>query len=829
MNIRAVFTGVVAAIALIGAQAASATTTCVSTTAGLRSAMNAWQTAGGATPTIIKLVQGTYLYPNNDYWTQEYYGGTAPLQLLGGYTAGCAGRSLVASNTVIDGQQVTTNSQFQLLGQGSVLVEGIMFKSLAQAVVVATQSSAATDSVTVRYVIGTDLFGEVTQYDNSGGFVVIGGSNVRVESSLFHNVHGGDTASALQVFGFQNDNFIAVITNVTVAYNGARGMNLSCFQCSGSLLAYNNIFYNNTSGDLDTRQSDPSSEVLLAFSDFNPATSAGLYFSIGNFNADPKFENPLDDDFLLLNASPAINAGAPENIVPGGYGGQDLDGGTRVVGSLIDLGAYESIVNDQVGQVVTSKTDDTFTATLREAILTANSNVNATTISFNLGNAASCPQVITLSSPLPDITSDVTINGFSEPGSKVNTQYGTYDGQLCVILRASGSVDHALKVSGAGRLTAKGMEFEGFSTAAVLLATGNGSIVVGNGFSAIPGSAANDSGVLVQGTANNSLIGSLAVGDRNVFDQGSYGIYFEANGTARANTVEGNYLGYNFDGTPWAGANPFSNIYLSGSGGNTIRNNYAGGAKNEGILLSGSNTTGNTLAQNIIGQSPSLVAAGGGSAGIGIVNGAHGNVIGTSTFLTQSGGGNLIVNNSGPGIWVESTAGVANRIDGNNVIHDNSGFLAVDLGASTDVFGLGPTPNDSGDVDVGPNNLENYPTLTQATRIEAKTIALDGYVLPQASGPTQNYRIDVFWTDTCTGSGPESPRGEMKRYVGFFFVNIPNDSFFITWPGLRITAPASIPKNGYLFATATDAAGNTSEPGKCFTFTDDYIFGNGFN
>ncbi len=829
MNFRTGFTGIVATFALIVAQAASATTTCVSTTAGLRNAMNAWQTASGTTPTIIKLVQGTYLYPNNDYWTQEYYGGTAPLQLLGGYTAGCTGRSLVASNTVIDGQQVTTNSQFQLLGQGSVLVEGITFKSLAQAVVVATQSSAATDSVTVRYVIGTDLFGEVTQYDNSGGFVVIGGSNVRVESSLFHNIHGGDTASALQVLGFENDNFMAVITNVTVAYNGARGMNLSCFECSGSVLAYNNIFYHNTSGDLDTRLSDPSSEVLLAFSDFNPATSAGLYFSIGNFNADPMFENALNNDFLLLNASPAINAGAPENIVPGGYGSQDLDGGTRVVGSLIDLGAYESNVNDQVGQVVTSKTDDTFTATLREAIVTANANVNATTITFNLGNAASCPQVITLSSPLPDITSDVTINGYSEPGSKVNTQYGTYDGQLCVILRASGSVDHALKVSGAGRLTARGMEFEGFSTAAVLLAAGNGSIVVGNGFSPIPGSAANDSGVLVQGTANNSLIGSLAVGDRNVFDQGSYGIYFEANGTGRSNTVEGNYLGYNFDGTPWVGTNPFSNIYLSGSGGNTLRNNYLGGAENEGILLSGANTTGNILAQNIIGQAPSLVPAGGGSAGIGIINGAHANVIGTSTFLTQSGGGNLIVNNSGPGVWVESTAGVANRIDGNNVIHDNSGFLAVDLGAASDVFGLGPTANDSGDVDTGPNNLQNYPTLTQATRLEANTIALDGYVLPQASAPTQNYRIDVFWTDACTGSGPESPRGEMKRYVGFFPVAVPNSSFFIAWPGLRIKAPSSIPGTGYLFATSTDAAGNTSEPGKCFTFTDDYIFSNGFN
>lgn len=829
MNYPQTYAALIAAVAICIFQAASATSVCVSSTAALRSALTTWQTTSGTTPTTIKLVQGTYLYPNNDYWTQTYYGGSAPLQLLGGYTAGCAGRSLVATNTVLDGQQqMSSNSIFELYGASSVLVEGMTFKSFVNHVTIGSDSSAAADSVIVRYVIGNDLFGAASVLDEYGGFRVYGKSNMRVENSLFYNVHGGDTASALEVIGFQSNNVVAIVTNVTAAYNGTYGMKLSCYQCAGTVLAYNNILFNNTPGDLDTRLSDPSSSVLMSYSDFDPATSVGNYTSANNINADPQFQNPLNNDFLLLNTSPAINVGAPEFIVIGGYGNQDLGGGTRVVGSLIDMGAYESIKNDLVGQVVGANTDDTLTATLRAAIITANSNPNATTISFNLGNAASCPQVINLTSPLPNITSDVTINGFTEPGSKVNTQNPTYDGKLCVIVRGGGSIDHALQVSGAGRLTVKGVEFEGFATAAVRLATGNGSIVVGNGFSAVAGSSANDIGVRIEGTANHSLIGSLAVGDRNVFDQGSYGVDFEANGLGRANTVEGNYFGFNFDGTPWTGAQPLNGIYLVGSGGNTLRNNYVGGAKNEGILLSGANTTANTLTQNVIGQAPSLVAAGNGSAGIGLTASAHANVIGTATFLTQSGGGNIIVNNSGPGIWVETTAGIANRIDGNNIIHDNSGLLAVDLGASTDPFGLGPTANDSGDVDTGPNNLQNYPTLTQATRIEANTIVLDGYALPQTSGPTQNYRMDVFWTDTCTGSGPESPRGEMKRYVGFFFVAIPNNSFFITWPGQQITAPSTIPGTGYLFATETDAAGNTSEPGKCFPFTDDYIFSNGF-
>jgi hypothetical protein len=810
------------------ARAASATTVCAATTTDLRNALNAWQSASDQTYTI-KLVKGTYAYPNNDYYSQPYYGGNAKLQLLGGYNPGCGSRSLVASNTVLDGQQAAHNSGFDVFGSSSILVEGITFKSFANVVEVDGDSNDAADSIVVRYVIGTDLFGAASVQQNYAGFRVTGKSNIRLESSLFYNNHGGDTAAGFEVSGF-DDNVLAVITNVTSAHNGTHGLRTGCFQCSGSVLIYNTIMYNNSLGDLDTRFADPGSAVTIAYSDFNPATSAGSYFPIGNINADPKFENPLNGDFVLLNASPAINVGAPENVVPGGYGNQDLGGGTRVVGSHIDLGAYESIVNDLVAQTVTSNGDDALNATLRTAVNTANANPNATTINFNI--AGGCPQVITLSSPLPDVTSDTTINGFTEAGSRPNSQYVGYDGQICIVMRAANSsVDHALKVSGAGRLTLQGIEFEGFGTAAVRLAAGNGNIVTGSGFSAAPGSTANGAGIRIEGTTNHALIGGLTPSSRNVFDQGSAGVDFEANGTGRANTVQGNYFGFNFDGSPWTGAVMTYGIYLSGSGGNTIGYNSIGGMNSNGIRLTGPNTTGNTLVANGIGIGPTNVAAGNNNAGIGIAVSAHDNVIGTAAYLSQSGGGNYIVNNFGPGIWLETTAGNGNRIDGNNIIRDNTGFLPIDLGASTDTFGLGPTANDAYDADGGPNRLENYPYLTQAMRFEADKIALDGYLLPESALPSdQTYRLDVFWTDTCVGSGPnDTPRGEMKRYVGYFLVPVTAGTAFKPFPYTTITAPKNIPGTGYLFATATDGSGNTSEPGKCFPFTDDYIFTNGFN
>ena len=809
-------------VGLLCACARPAGAVCVTNTQQLRDALSSWQNASGATITI-KLAKGTYAYPNQDYWSQVYYGGDAPLQLLGGYDATCTNRTLDPTNTTLDGQQAQY-STFQIDANRGVLVEGITFTKFGYNVSIASASSDSTDSIVVRYVIGTDLYGSPSVDSNYGGFVVEGHSNMRVESSLFYNVYGGDTAAALEVTGY-TDNSLAVITNVTIVHNTTtHGLMTGCHSCSGSVLVYNTLLYDNGLGDLDTRESDPNSAVTVAYS--NLSTSAGAYSPIGNFKvSDPKFENPTDYDFKLTAASTLLNKGAPENIVPGGYGSQDIDGGPRVVGSHIDLGAYESSVNDVGAQAVTSTLDNPYDPTLRTAIDTANLNANANTITFALDASPTpvCPQVITLSTPLPDITTDVTIDGFSEAGASANTQYLGYDGRICVILRAANSaVDHALAVTGSGRLTVKGVEFEGFSKAGVILSAGNGSIVAGNGFAARPGAPANGAGVRVDGTANHSLIGALSPNDRNVFDQGSAGVDFESNGLNRQNVVEGNWFGFNFDGTPWTGAQMTYGIYVLGSGGNTIGYNSIGNLNSNGIRLTGANTTANTIISNGIGVAPDNSAAGNGNSGIGIAAGAHGNVIGTASYKTQSGGGNYIKYNFGPGVWVESNAGTGNRIDGNNAIYDNSGLLPIDLA------GLGPSGNDSGDVDTGANNLQNYPFLSQATRIQARTIVVSGFLQTQTPGPAQDYRLDVFWTDTCTGSGADTPRGEMKRYVGYFFAHTDGTAFLVPWSNHNIYAPADIPKTGYLFATATDAAGNTSEPGKCFTFFDDYIFADGF-
>jgi hypothetical protein len=67
--------------------------------------------------------------------------------------------------------------------------------------------------------------------------------------------------------------------------------------------------------------------------------------------------------------------------------------------------------------------------------------------------------------------------------------------------------------------------------------------------------------------------------------------------------------------------------------------------------------------------------------------------------------GNTIAFNGG-GIFDTAVAGSANAF-GSNRIHSNAG-LGIDLGND------GMTPNDSGDLDAGPNDLLNFPVLTSA-------------------------------------------------------------------------------------------------------------------
>ena len=170
--------------------------------------------------------------------------------------------------------------------------------------------------------------------------------------------------------------------------------------------------------------------------------------------------------------------------------------------------------------------------------------------------------------------------------------------------------------------------------------------------------------------------------------------------------------------------------------------------------------------------------------GIVIASG-NGNVIGGE----GSGEPNRIRNNGGDGVQTYSSAGTGNRVSANEIA--NNGGQGIDLN------GDGVTPNDVGDGDTGPNNLQNFPVLTSATGGASTSV---GGSLDTAAG---TYRVEFFANTACDGT-----HGEGARFLGGR--SVPAGPFTAT--GLGATSAGEV-----VTATATDAAGSSSEFSACFT------------
>jgi hypothetical protein len=117
-----------------------------------------------------------------------------------------------------------------------------------------------------------------------------------------------------------------------------------------------------------------------------------------------------------------------------------------------------------------SNNGDSGAGSLRQAILDANAAGGSNSITFAITGSA--PHAITLTSQLPGISGTLTIDGYSQPGSAMNTrtpEQGGLDTQLMVELVGSGGIGFWLQ-GGSTSLTVQGLAMHGFGDAIV----GNG-------------------------------------------------------------------------------------------------------------------------------------------------------------------------------------------------------------------------------------------------------------------------------------------------------------------------------------------------------------------
>jgi titin len=202
---------------------------------------------------------------------------------------------------------------------------------------------------------------------------------------------------------------------------------------------------------------------------------------------------------------------------------------------------------------------------------------------------------------------------------------------------------------------------------------GNGNTIRGN----LVGTTADGSsglgnagtGIAVRASSQGNAIGGIQPGEQNVISgNGSSGIAIYDPGTSE-NAVSGNLVG-----TDAAGANPIPNgtigVAIFGAAtSNTIGpDNVISGNTNHGVYISGPNTTGNTIHDNLIGtDATGTTAVPNGAPGVSVTNEASDNTIGPR---------NVISGNDSEGMVLEYGAH-DNHVIGNKVGTDVSESSAI--------------------------------------------------------------------------------------------------------------------------------------------------------
>jgi len=375
--------------------------------------------------------------------------------------------------------------------------------------------------------------------------------------------------------------------------------------------------------------------------------------------------------------------------------------------------------------------------TLRAAIQETNANDNNAAvldaIHFSIPGAG--PHTISPASFLPQITEAVVIDGYTEPDASENTQTVGNDADLRIRL-SSGSVN-----AGSGLWIAaddsavRGLSITGFSSGDGLILSEDRITVEGNFIGTAPGGTqtglGNFTGITVQGNSSDTIVGGISPGARNIIS---------------GNIREGVRISTN-----------------PGEARNKVQGNYIGTTKN------GSDDLGNGAAGVIADSSENLVGGGTPDAA------------------------NTIAFNGGDGVQVgDNFIPKAIRIQRNSIF--SNGGLGIDLlGPDENFLTNVSTPNDPGDADSGPNNLQNFPVLTSAVTSSGTTIR--GTL---NSTPNRTFTVQFF-------SNPSGNEGRTFISAMSVTTNGKGNAPFTFTPKQTVAVGQTIT------ATGRDAEGNTSE------------------
>ena len=354
---------------------------------------------------------------------------------------------------------------------------------------------------------------------------------------------------------------------------------------------------------------------------------------------------------------------------------------------------------------------------------------------------------------------------------------------------------------------------------------GRGNLIQGNliGTDSSGNSALGNRGSGVLLLESSDTIGGTVISARNIISgngvqgTGSEGVAIIGRDTTR---TTGNKVQGNFVGTDVTGARALSN-FGNGVATTDVVDTIIGGATDEarnvisgntgegvaiGVLLSGRSGGTKIIVQgNFIGTDATGTVALGNENGIFVDADSVTNTIQNNRIAFNRSNGVFIPDNNNPGVRIAIVS---------NSIYSNS-LLGIDLGSP------GVTPNDDKDVDIGANELQNFPVLTSATASPTNTLASTVTIAAVRasiggtfnSTPNAQFTLEFFFGTQCSSSEPQA--------VGMIPVPLK--------PTLQLTTdnngsatflydfdfPSGVTL-GVVICTATDSRGNTSEQSPCF-------------
>jgi hypothetical protein len=273
-------------------------------------------------------------------------------------------------------------------------------------------------------------------------------------------------------------------------------------------------------------------------------------------------------------------------------------------------------------------------------------------------------------------------------------------------------------------------------------------------------------------------VGGTHSAARNVISGNSLqGILISGTGSS-GNFIAGNFIGVAADGTTLLG-NEWSGVELGGGAeGNLIggtspaARNIISANENYGVLLHGEGTTGNFVQGNSIGTTCYGDAAGNTWSGVAAFSGASQNLVGGSS----AGAANRIANNGIYGVEVSGTQSLSNTISRNSIHHNAfQGLITFD----------------GGNRDLPP------PVLGSAVLGTGLTV-LGGFT----GTPGTEYVVEFFANESPDSSGT----GEGRAFAGSAIVTTDEAGT----GAVNNVLNQRVKVGAYISCTLTDPDGNTS-------------------